>query len=608
MRILNEQWERLSRAIGNLFMPILAKILPYLNAIFMVLTEIINTVATLFGFNTDDYDYFSGIADSVIDLEEGLDGASESAKKLKQGLRGFDKLNVITTPTNASAGVSGSMGTIDPAIWKAFNDAFDEYNSKLENIQMKAVKIRDAIMEWLGFTKEIDEVTGDVSFKFDHITGGTVLGALAVGGTIFAGVKTIFSILSKITGLKLTKPFTALLSSLGKVGSKLGAGVSLSGTATIAGVLVYILAQFTSIRKETQKFADALKSGKLSEYFEIDGIDDVISKIFTLTSLLTGGLIPVLVSLGIEFGIFDDTLSVISEILQPIIDKFVNLGTYLKEELIDFWKKDLEPTFQKLNTIWKENMKPALDELGKFLDDIFLKSGLLKSGFEALLTFVGGVFVVGITLAIDTILIPFKLFFEYIQGMVSGIIKIFTGIIEFITGVFTLNWEQAWTGVKDIFAGIWDVLSTVIKTPINAIILVIESFVNLVISGLNAIIGALNKLSVTIPDWVPEFGGQTWGINISTIKEIKIPRLKTGLDYVPKDYYLAYLDEGERVLTKEENRAYMNNEMMGQNYQNKQTSFNPTFIIQVGDKEVARKVLNDLQDMAKSNGKPITIS
>ena len=170
MRILSEQWERLSRAMGNLFMPILAKILPYLNAIFMVLTEIINTIATLLGFNTENYDYFSGIADSVLDLEDGLNGASESAKKLKQGLRGFDKLNVITTPTSGSTGLSGGgTGSIDPKIWEAFNDAFDKYNSKLENVQMKAVKIRDAIMEWLGFTKQIDPLTGDISFKYNGI-------------------------------------------------------------------------------------------------------------------------------------------------------------------------------------------------------------------------------------------------------------------------------------------------------------------------------------------------------------------------------------------------------------------------------------------------------
>ena len=75
-RILNEQWIRLSRAVGNLFMPIVSKVLPYLNAILMVLTEIINLVAGIFGFNIEDFDYgVAGVADSVLELEEGLSGA-----------------------------------------------------------------------------------------------------------------------------------------------------------------------------------------------------------------------------------------------------------------------------------------------------------------------------------------------------------------------------------------------------------------------------------------------------------------------------------------------------------------------------------------------------
>lgn len=35
-----------------------------------------------------------------------------------------------------------------------------------------------------------------------------------------------------------------------------------------------------------------------------------------------------------------------------------------------------------------------------------------------------------------------------------------------------------------------------------------------------------------------------------------IPGHKLGLDYVPKDNYVARLHKGERVLTKEENEAY----------------------------------------------------
>jgi hypothetical protein len=35
---------------------------------------------------------------------------------------------------------------------------------------------------------------------------------------------------------------------------------------------------------------------------------------------------------------------------------------------------------------------------------------------------------------------------------------------------------------------------------------------------------------------------------------------------------------------------------------------NATFVIQVGSEQVAKTVLKDLNNMAKSNGKPITIS
>lgn len=77
------------------------------------------------------------------------------------------------------------------------------------------------------------------------------------------------------------------------------------------------------------------------------------------------------------------------------------------------------------------------------------------------------------------------------------------------------------------------------KTPINAII-----------NGINSFIRGVNRIK--IPDWVPAIGGR--GISIR-----EIPRLKVGIDYVPSDYYPAFLDKGERVLTKEENAEYNKN-------------------------------------------------
>lgn len=245
MRVMNEQWERLTRAVGNLFLPVLSKILPYLNAILMVLTEIISAVATFLGFSQDDYDYFAGTADSVLELEENLDGATESAKALKRGLRGFDKLNVITTPSSGGASVGAGAGGLNADILKGFNEAFDEYNSKLGKVQMKATKIRDAIMEWLGFSKEINPITGDISFKYQGMT--TTLrniynwfkklsptGKALVG--IFAGLVTANTIktLTKFTGLigktGAYKWVTSLLSPMKNLGEYTKVYTSMTGS------------------------------------------------------------------------------------------------------------------------------------------------------------------------------------------------------------------------------------------------------------------------------------------------------------------------------------------------------------------------------------------
>lgn len=209
-RILHEQWNRLTRAIGNVFLPLVRTLLPYLNAILMVLVEIINSIAVLFGYNPSDFDFFTELDESVVDLADGLGTASENAKKLKQGLRSFDKLNNITTPSANTSGVGGGLGTgIDPSIMDLFNKEVDKYNSKLTNIQMKATKIRDKIMEWLGYIKQIDPVTGAVSFKLKEGLQRIHLIAGAIG---------------VIVGFKLIKGITGLITGTSNLGKALGTG------------------------------------------------------------------------------------------------------------------------------------------------------------------------------------------------------------------------------------------------------------------------------------------------------------------------------------------------------------------------------------------------
>jgi TP901 family phage tail tape measure protein len=71
---------------------------------------------------------------------------------------------------------------------------------------------------------------------------------------------------------------------------------------------------------------------------------------------------------------------------------------------------------------------------------------------------------------------------------------------------------DAFNGVKDKVTGIWDSIWGTIKR-----------FINKIIDGMNSMIGGLNKISFSVPDWVPGVGGKKFGINIP-----RIPRLATG--------------------------------------------------------------------------------
>ena len=46
--------------------------------------------------------------------------------------------------------------------------------------------------------------------------------------------------------------------------------------------------------------------------------------------------------------------------------------------------------------------------------------------------------------------------FSLIANTLETCLNVITGLLDFFIGLFTGNWEQCWTGVKEIFGGIWD--------------------------------------------------------------------------------------------------------------------------------------------------------
>ncbi|MBQ3503672.1 MAG: hypothetical protein IJA75_03075 [Oscillospiraceae bacterium] len=117
-------------------------------------------------------------------------------------------------------------------------------------------------------------------------------------------------------------------------------------------------------------------------------------------------------------------------------------------------------------------------------------------------------------------------FFDLVEGIWNGIKSILEGVINFIQGVFTGNWEQAWLGVRQIFAGIFEGLAGLLKAPINAVI----QMVNAAISGINWLIEGVNKIP---------------GVDIGTIG--KIPLLANGGEVIRGNAIVG--DGGPELLT-----------------------------------------------------------
>ena len=129
-----------------------------------------------------------------------------------------------------------------------------------------------------------------------------------------------------------------------------------------------------------------------------------------------------------------------------------------------------------------------------------------------------------------------------IQGLINGIKSL---IIDLKLSVNKIKDSvvNIFKKVKESVIGIWDEIVKGIKSAVNGIIGFINGMISGVTKGINAIIGLLNNLSFDIPDWVPEFGGKTFGFDIPKITPPKIPYLATGAVIPPNAPFMAMLGD-----------------------------------------------------------------
>lgn len=223
-------------------------------------------------------------------------------------------------------------------------------------------------------------------------------------------------------------------------------------------------------------------------------------------------------------------LGTIAQVVSGIMQILSGLITFLLGVFTGDWGKAFDGLKQMAT-----GLRDALNGIFNFIRD---------SIFKPISKFVKGVFKTDWTQAFGIIGDYMNGWAQNIKNIFDSVKQIFNGIVNFVNGVLSGNWRRAWNGIKNIFAGIWNAMASVVKSPVNLII----SFMNAMLRGFqrmqNGFASAMNHMNVRLPKWLQKFTGwSSVGFNIGYWSPNYIPYLAKGAVIPPNKEFMAVLGD-----------------------------------------------------------------
>lgn len=167
LRMLQAGFKKLSLTIGSLFMPIVQKLYPYMNAMVMVLQDFAQWVAKLAGIKLGDTDSsqktpevpdYSDAADDTDKVAKNMDKTAKKTKKAADNLQSFDQVNKLQDNSDSNKDDDDNKNA-DIDLSKDIDAALKNYEKIWDNAfksnQNKAVelykKMKKALLDaWKG--------------------------------------------------------------------------------------------------------------------------------------------------------------------------------------------------------------------------------------------------------------------------------------------------------------------------------------------------------------------------------------------------------------------------------------------------------------------------
>lgn len=444
-------------------------------------------------------------ADSIKGLNLMLNAGVGEAAKFEDQLRKSD----------------GSAADMAKTMNDNLNGDLTNLGSKLEGVQIAIYeKFEPALRDGV---KVLDSLLDAINFVVDHSTEFiAALGAMAAGVAAYVGYTTALKVMEQ--GWQaltiVTKAQTAAQWLLNAAMNANPIGIVIAAIVALVTAFVILWNKSEAFRNFWIGLWDSIKS-VVVDFWEnnIKPVFEAIGNVFS--SIWENYLQPILGYIQEKFTeVFTKISDLWNNVLKPVFDAIGSVFKWLWDVVLSviliamaaqfalvwngikaLWDYVLKPTFQALGDffkwVWENVLKPTLG----FLSDTF------KTAFE------------GIKLIWNNVLKPV---FDAIGSVFKKVWnKYLKPTIDAIT--------EAFTAMGDSIGGVWDKLwNKILKPIINSILGGMETLANGVVWGMNKVIDALNNLSFTIPDWVPEFGGRTFGFSIGKLSEVNLPRLASG--------------------------------------------------------------------------------
>lgn len=471
VKVLSEQWNTFKSVLGSPFIQVLTPVVRALNLIMEKLILAGQYFQRFIYMITGVKPETKGASTAISGLGNSLDDATKKAKKTKKALEGiqsFDKLNVLNKNDSGdsdSDGGAGGMAVNDAYDFSDITTATDALDSTFEEIDKKLQQMKtlfeaawnsDIVQSFAYAAKE------SIQFLYDFV--------VAMGTALFENLQLTWE------------------------------NIRLNVEETLSNITELWTLFWTDLGDTINEYSQPIIDGMVNLFNSVwtEGVDPLIQQITKCWRDFTG----ILLELWKKYG--KDILDDLGEFVVKTIELFQSIWDNVLEPIIT-------PFLETLDWLWDKHLKGMIQNIGEFIAELIDGALQIYNKFiQPIVKWLLEKLAPAWSFLTTTVIGLLGSMFGFISDIVSSITRILTGLIKFITGVFTGDWKKAWTGVKDIFKGIFDMFKSIVTTPINYIIDV-----------LNGLIAGVNKIKFDVPDWVPVIGGKKFGFDIPKIQKFE---------------------------------------------------------------------------------------